>query len=479
MKSWLTRLTLLMALASIHAALFAVSSAGELIVFTSQADHPVSQDLVQKYLPQIEAMAKAQDIAVKVITVTDAAPELVTFTPAIVFQNHLGRSLYVGRYHYIDKIKTFIRTVKRLPQQTVDNEKHDVLVARLGRSALVTPVKLTDLAGSLPAKFNQAAFHKEALNALAAGMKQYKFHSLYHPQRTERLIYTAFYPYRGEDGKLFVSAEMYSQFNCVDPIYKRFDQPFEGTWQQRKQLFMTIGAAIEAEVMQQLSRTDKGDGLVPLPATVKTVSWESLGLPLPPAPPASEAGVASAPARLSQQWSFAGPVEQDIPVVGFAFPAPIDYYAGELSDLQGNLSLGDGFDMASALGVFSVRMESLTMGDVALDHSVQGMLKMVDHPVSHFIFQKMKTIENAKLAFGYVTQFVVLGEFEFMGVKAPAEVTAQVEPVLDEAGAPRLQVFASFTIRLQERYGVKGPDGPADAKDTVNFTLNFLLQPAA
>ena len=472
-----TRFTILLALIGLHTAVFA--GAGELIIFTSQPDHVVSQDLVQKFLPQIEAMAKAQEIAVKVITVTDAAPGLVTFTPAIVFQNHLGRSLYVGRYHYIDKIKTFIRTVKRLPQQTVDNEKHDVLVARLGRSTLVTPVKLTDLAGTLPAKFKQEAFHKEALAALAAGMKQYQFQALYHPQRNERLVYTAFYPYRGSDGKLFVSAEMYSQFNCVEPIYKRFDQPFEGTWQDRKKLFMAIGTAIEAEIMQQLSRTDKGDGLVPLPATVKTVSWESLGLALPPAPPASEAGPAAKPASLSQRWDFAGPVEKDLPVVGFAFPAPIDYYAGELADLQGNLSLGAGFDMASALGAFSVRMESLTMGDPALDHSVQGMLKMVDHPVSHFVFKKMKTIENAKLAFGYVTQFVVQGEFEFMGVKAPTDVTAQVEPVLDDAGAPRLQVFAAFTIRLKERYGVSGPDGPADAKDTVNFTLNFLLKPAA
>jgi hypothetical protein len=452
---------------------------GQLLVFVHQPAHPVSQDFTTQYLPKLQAMAAAQDISLQVIEVTDAAPDLVTMTPAIVFQNHLGRSLYIGRYHYIDKVKTFIRTVKRLPQQTVDHEKHDVLVAQIGRSSLVTPVKLTDLSGTPPANFDQAAFHKMALAALDAGMQQYALKTTYHPKRNERLIYTAFYPYLGVDGKLFVSAEMYSQFNCVEPIYKRFDQPFEGTWKTRKQTFTAIGAAIEAEIMQQLSNTAKGDGIVTLPASVKVVSWESLGLPLPPAPPAEQGVVASAPVRLATRWDFEGPVEKDLPVVGFAFPAPIDYYAGELSALSGLLNLGDAVDMSQALGTFSVNMESLTMGDPALDHSVHKMLKMADYPASAFLFQKILRIENAKLAFGYVTQFVVQGEFEFMGVKAPVDVTAQVEPVLDDAGAARLQVYAVFQIRLKERYGVNGPDGPADAKDTVNFTLNFLLKPAA
>lgn len=477
MKKGIRHLVLLAGLLGLQIGAFAGS--GQLIVFTSQSGHPVTVDLVQTYLPKLQEMAAAQDIEVKVIEVTDKAPELITYTPAIVFQNHLGRSLYVGRYHYVDKVKTFIRTVKRMPQQTVDNEKHDVLVAQLGRSTVVTPVKLTDLGGTQPAKFDQAAFHKEALLALASGMKSYTFKDLYHPKRNERLVYTAFYPYRGVDGKLFVSAEMYSQFNCVEAIYKRFDKPFEGTWKDRKALFKAIGTEIEAEVMRQLASTDKGDGLLPLPSTVKTVSWESMGLALPPAPPAAEGGATAAPVKLSQRWDVAGPVDKDMPVVGFAFPAPLDYYAGELSALTGLLKVGDGLDMNTALGEFSVRMESLTMGDPALDHSVAGMLKMVDYPVSHFHFRKMKSMENAKLAFGYVTQFVVQGEFEFMGVKAPVDVTAQVEPVLDDAGAARLQVYAVFAIRLKERYGVNGPDGPADAKDTVNFTLNFLLKPAA
>ena len=137
MKTQFLKMLLLAILVGLQPSVWANN--GQLLVFLHQVDHPVSQDFSTKYLPQLQAMAAAQDISLQVIEVKDAAPELITLTPAIVFQNHLGRSLYIGRYHYIDKVKTFIRTVKRLPQQTVDHEKHDVLVAKLGRSTLVTP----------------------------------------------------------------------------------------------------------------------------------------------------------------------------------------------------------------------------------------------------------------------------------------------------------------------------------------------------
>ena len=125
-RTLLFALSLLIGLAGNSLAI--ASSGGQLIVFTQQKDHPVMKHFDAEWLPKIKEIAASQDIELLMKDVSKGAPEMITFTPAIVYQNHLGRSLYIGRYTLLDKIKTFIRTVQRMPQQEVDNEKHDVLV---------------------------------------------------------------------------------------------------------------------------------------------------------------------------------------------------------------------------------------------------------------------------------------------------------------------------------------------------------------
>ncbi len=65
-----------------------------------------------------------------------------------------------------------------------------------------------------------------------------------------------------------------------------------------------------------------------------------------------------------------------------------------------------------------------------------------------------------------------------MGIQQEAlATTAQIEPIIDQNGNVKLQVFASFTMRLQETFNITGPDGPSPANDTVVFYLNFLMKP--
>ncbi|MEM9597803.1 MAG: hypothetical protein AAGD06_26285, partial [Acidobacteriota bacterium] len=45
-----------------------------------------------------------------------------------------------------------------------------------------------------------------------------------------------------------------------------------------------------------------------------------------------------------------------------------------------------------------------------------------------------------------------------------------------EDGAPRLRVRASFRIRLEDPFGILGPDGPSPANDTLVFYLDFLME---
>lgn len=472
------RQRLLWVMAALLAMVQAHASGGELIVFTGNPKDAVTKDFKEKTLPRIKELAKAQGIAVVEKNITKGVPEEVTFTPSMYFQNHLGRSLYIGRYQATDKLKTFLRTVSRIPQSTAPNEKHHVLVWKQDRATVVLPIKVTALDGMVPDGHDANAFHQEALQALARGASRFKLEAAYQAQRTDRAMYLALYPYHGADGKLFVSAEMYSQFNCVEPIFRRFEHPFAGTWKNWKAVFEEAGKILQDEVVRQLGSTAKGDGMIPIPASTPTRSWEDLGLALPKAPATLTQG--NLPAiHLGTRWELEGPTESGASMLNFSFMAPVDHYAGEVKTLFGSLELSAGPSLRDARGRFGIETQSLTLGDSGLDAHVHEMIGILDHPRAFFSFERMVSMENPSLAFGTVTQFTVQGSLEFMGIKLPLAVTAQMEPILDENAAPRVAVTAAFSLRLKENYGLEGPDGPLPAADTMQFLLNFLLKPTA
>lgn len=449
---------------------------GQLIVFMDASETVVNADFSKNWLPKIKEMGAAQGIEVLEMDISKGAPELVKATPSIFFQNALGRSAYIGRYQLIDKLKTFIRTVSRMPQQAATNEKHDVLVWKQGRATVYCPIKITELAGAKPKNFDQEKFTKDAFKALDRVSKEFEFYSIFPAQRSDRAMYWALYPYLGEDGKFFLSAEMYSQFNCVEPIYKRFDNAFSGNWKNWEAVFEEAGQTMEKMVAEKLRATDKGDGMIPVPSSIKSKNWEELGLPLPK-PVAGTATQAVKVVDLAQNWTFAGPIGDGTPVLGFSFLAPLDYYAGEIDRLFGDLYLNKEKDLNAATGSFGVEMEALSMGDPSLDAHVHEMLDILEFPKAYFTFQKILSAESPLIHFGNVSQFVVAGELNFMGIKAPLEVISQIEPILNDAGEARLQVLASFSLRLKDKFGIKGPDGPEPASDTMQFLMNFLLQP--
>lgn len=448
---------------------------GQLLVFLADMEETTTQDFLTNYQPAFEKFAKQSSIDYKLVDVSRGSPDLITFAPALVFQNHLGRSLYIGRYGYVDKVKTFIRAVKRLPQTDVDNPKTQVMVKKTGRHTLINPVKITELKGEVPANHDATTFLNRAMEAIDRGMIQYDYRPSFLAKRNHRLVYSAFYPYRSPSGKFFLTAELYSQFNCIVPVAKRFDLPFQGSWSGYARVFEQAGRWC-AQRIDSLLAAPGGDGLLPLDVPVK--GWEELGLGLPEAPGGKGQEKVVEPKPLPLEWVVEGPIEADLPVIGFSFPPPMDYYAGELGGLSGSLKLNSDHDLRRALGRFDAKMSTLTMGDPELDEAIQGMLKMMEFPESRFDFQSITQVENPALAYGFPTQIQAQGVFHFMGVAAPQEVDATLQPMLDDEGLPRVLVNAQFSIRLKEKYGVKGPDGPEEAKDTVVFDLNFLLKPA-
>lgn len=455
------------------------ASGGELLLIYQKGDHEVSKDFQDNYIPKIEAMAKEQGIVVKQVEITGKAPKGIQATPAIVFQNHLGRSVYTGRYHYVNKIKTFIRTVKRMPQRNVENEKHDVLVWKNGGSTVLTPIKIGSLSGVVPKGFDSGKFKKGALKAISKGMGRYKYAAKYLANRPDRLMYSAFYPHRSEDGKLYISVEIYSQFSCVDPVFKQFESPIQGDWGNWEGVFVEAAALVEQHIVAELNNPARGDGMLPLPKSVKTVSFEEMGLPLPDAPVGASTDFSAIDLKIAQKWTMEGPIAEDVPVINFSFPAPLDYYAGEITEMIGFLNLGSNASILKSLAAFSASMESLTMGDPSLDHSIADMVMLADYPKATFSFESIEVIDQPVVTFGAVSQFIVHGQMDFKGIKIPLDVVAEITPTLNEAGEPRLQVFATFKLPLKRDFDINGPDGPAEASDFLDYNLNFLLKPAA
>lgn len=455
----------------------ASANRSELLLFYGDADNPVTKDFLEIYAPQIKEMAAAQEVGVKMIDVKDGAPDLVRFTPALVFQNHLGQSLYIGRYHYIDKIKTFLRTVKRLPQKDVANEKHDVMVWDYGKTHILTPIKVTALSGDLPKGFDESVFHAAALEAIAKGTKNYQLKSQYNALRTDRLMYSAFYPYLNKSGQLSISMEVYSQFNCVEPIFKMFDEPVFGDYKEMGKVFQQAGALVESQIIRQLNSIERGDGLIPVAESIPRKTCEQLGFPLPQPPRNANPDIFARNMTMPLQWTFDGPVASDVPLISFNFPAPLEYYAGEITGMEGNLTLGKDAAIDQALASFTAFLKDMTMGDESLDEHVAEIIELMDHPSSIFTFEKVDVVDQPQLNFGSMTQVVVEGTLDFKGIKVPVKVSSQLEPLLNEKGEPRIQVYAFFKMPLKSKWDITGPDGPVEASDFLDFNLNFLLKP--
>ncbi len=452
---------------------------GELLLFHSGTDHSVTQDFLVNYAPRIEEMAKSQDIEVRRIDVSRGTTDMVYFTPAIVFQNYLGRSLYLGRYHCIDKIKTFIRTVRRLPHKDVVNRKDDVMVWGNEYAKIICPLKVTQLAGVLPDRFDRRAFKEKALAAIAEGTKNYEFLKHCDARRGDRLMYAALYPYCSRDGKLYISLEIYSQFNCVIPVYKQFEDPISGSFNSLEKVFQKAGALIEEQILEQLESTEYGDGLLPIASSTPVKSFDELGYPLPPAPHRENKTTVSPNLTIPRKWIVEGPVGEAIPLINFNFPAPLESYTGEIKKMEGTLELGPGATISKSLASFSAVLESMTMGDKSLDEHVAGMISLVEYPKSSFSFIEVEVIDQPTLSFGSLTQILVRGTLDFKGLKALVSVTSQIEPILNEVGEPRLQVYAFFKMPLKEKWNVEGPEGPESASNFLDFHLNFLLKPSA
>ncbi|MGD1844742.1 MAG: YceI family protein [Salibacteraceae bacterium] len=448
-------------------------SKGQLIIFT-QSDKPISQHFERESLPKIQQYAQERGLQIIRKEVKDGAPEEVTLTPQIIFQNHLGRSIYRGRYLTIDRLTNFIRTVTNAPQGIATNPVTQYPITEIGRTMVGAPIKITNLEGALPELFDAAAFEKEARTALAQGFKQLQVKANFDLPTRARLFYMDYHPYLGEDGQFYLSAKLFSMFSCAKEVYAT-ETAFKGSWQNREAVFQEAAARMEGIAFAQLKNLKVGDAFETIPGDVPVKSWETLGLNLPSAPN-NKILAADLKGKLPNYWNFEKALPDGSPIIQFNFGAPVDHYAGEVRQLNMHLALAKGQQLQGATGFVVVNANSVTMGDAVLDdHIFNDYLHTANFPKASYEFKITKA--PAKWAIEEPQNIELEGTFTMVGKSIPLTAKGRIAAIADPDGTPRLQVNGQFLLPLKEGFGISGPDGPSPAKDELQFYINLILEP--
>jgi len=445
------------------------NEAERLIVF---ADTIKDLAFTRHSLPQLKAYAKEKELSLELRNPAVGLPAEITSTPAIIYQSPKGRHIFAGRYTMMSSVQNFIRGSRLYhPSPTLDCRKN-AWVWETGRAKVLAVTKVTPLQGFPVSNFQANKFQQQSQEWIRQNSQ------LFHPlpeaclQKTDRIFYFNFHPYRAEDGTCFLSLELYSPFSCIDPIFKT-ETPLSASADNWKTLFSQSIQQLETELKSQLAGSTIGDAIRPVAKTVSLKSWEDLGLTIPEAINNDNEIEVMKIEEFPEQWQFSRAVDEETPLIQFNFMAPLNRYVGEVKELEGQLEINE---QGEVEGFFQVNTQSLTMGSSSFDEKIhKKFIKAFKYPKSSFRFNGH--IDQASFETGRPIPLNVEGEFQLMKYKHPLRINAQLLPFMDEQGRLRLLVEARFQLRITRDYQLEGPDGPAPENETMLFNLNFIMQP--
>ncbi len=453
------------------------ANSDQLIIFVQPTQTPVARQFETQQLPEIRKIAETLNLSVILKDASQGAPPEVAITPLIVYQNHRGRSIYQGRTTTPDRIRNFIRTARVIVQKEVPNHRENIPVWKTGRTRVWAPLKVSGVTGTPPDDYEKERFIQTSLTHIVKGFSHFELQQNVDLGRADRGFYMDFYPWLAEDGTLFLSLALYSQFHCKEPIFKTKDKPLVGPWKKRWQLFEEAAALMEKQVENHMADPNGGDGFDPVPTKTADLTWQALGLALPEAPAKSQTDQVAEMA-LSTQWKIAQPSPDDPPTILFRFPAPLDLYRGEVVATTGQLTLPDDLTLNGTKGFIEVDTRSaVTMGDPVLNEAIQGSLMLYSrkYPASRFEITSIGS-ENRPLSFGQLTPASMSGKFTLKGKTIDLTVPTEIEPIIGDDHRPRLLMRSAFGIDLN-RFDIEGADGPAPASHTLLFDVNAVLEP--
>ena len=411
---------------------------GQLIVFVQSGVSPLAEQFAGEQLPGIRKLAAEMNVPLRIVDAKNGVPEEITITPLIVYQNFRGRAIFQGRYTDLSRIKTFIRTSRAVVQGTETLNRTKIPILRIGRAVIAAPLKVAPVTGRRPDRYNEEKFIASAERQILKGFTDFRRAKSINLGRTDRRFYMDFYPWLSDDGTLFLTTSLYSQFHCKKPVFSTKGKPLTGPWAKRDRLFRQAAEMLERAVKEQLAGSSAGDGFDAVASSVPVVTWESLGLALPPPPAGHQARAGEVP-TLPRLWILDSKGDRDVPLIQFRFPSPLDMYAGEVTRVSGKLEFAKGLSLTTARGSFEADPTSVTMGEPDLDDALRGsvFLNVEDFPVSRFVIESISA-DDEPIAFGTTTPATMVGTFELKGVRIPQSVPTMFEPVVDDQGNPQL-----------------------------------------
>ncbi len=445
----------------------------QLIIFVQPEISSVDDIFLERSLPEIRRLADKMGVSVHVVDARKGSPAEIALTPLIVYQNHRGRSVYQGRTTTPERIRNFMRTSRFVPQGQELNRRENIPVWTSGRSRVWAPLKVAPVSGARPADYNHEAFVAEVLKDIANGLKKFQIRKVAELDRADRGFYMDFNPWLSDDGTLYITVVVFSQFDCKAPV---FSKKISGPWKNYQKLFNQASAAGEAAVVRIAADPASGDSFDPVEKTTPQKTWQQIGFTLPPAPKVKTAGVAAS-AVVPQKWVLTDSGPNDPPMIQFRFPAPLDNYAGEVKSGRGEFSLSQNRMVSGAQGFVEIDTRgNITMGDPRLDEAITGsmLLYTKKFPAARFDIEKISG-DGQPIAYGRLSPAFVAGKFMLKGKGIPLTSMTQIEPIMDADGRPRLLVNGSFKIDLRT-FDIEGADGPAPARHTLVFDLNLILK---
>ena len=457
----------------LHNNVSAASEAEQLLVFLQSGASAVETTFQEQRLPEIRKLAESMGVSVHVVDARQGAPLRISLTPLVVYQNHRGRSIYQGRTTTTHRIRNFIRTSRFVPQGEELNRRERIPIWESGRSRIWAPLKVAAVTGSQPKKYDHEAFVAAALKNIGKGFKRFRMQKVAELGRADRGFYMDFNPWLSQNGSLYLSLVLFSQFDCKAPVYRK---KITGPWNDRGKLFQDASVLMEKAVAEIISNPESGDSFDPVQTDVPQKGWEQIGFQLPPAPAAKTAEL-EASTKIPTNWVLTKSGPDEPPMIQFRFPAPIDNYAGEVFAAKGELRLPQSLMASGATGSIEIdTTTSITMGEPRLDEAIRGsmMLYTKKFPTAKFEVDSI-TSDDQPIAYGRLTPAIVTGTFTLKGRSVPLTSKTEFEPVVGEDGNPRLIVSGAFNIDLRV-FTIEGADGPEPARHTLLFDVYFILK---
>jgi polyisoprenoid-binding protein YceI len=449
----------------------------QIIVFTQLTD----KVFIEKTYPQLRAYCLERGITILERQITEGSPLEITTTPAVIFQNPKGRSIYSARYVSFSTVVNFMRNCRFFPAEiSAPDCKSDVLFLKNGRSTIISPLKITDLSGNLDKNLDQNTFKTAATAAILRGCSQEKNGAKKFQMstqsicktKTDRAFYMDFHPYRNADSTYFLTVELYSQYSCIDPIFTNKGDAFSG--KDIMPLFEKAVQMLENEVFNAINNSQIGDGVSFISEKIAVKTWDELSLSLPKE--TAKKAVVNSNIELPKNWNYAGALDKETPVLQFRFAPPLNRYVGEVKTMRGSLKMSDLKTIKEAY--FEATMNSLTMGDEDFDHKVlEKYIKVQNYPDAKFRFKDVVLPKNLKV--GEVVELPIKGNLTFMKKEKELTVNAKFTPILDDNGKPQMEISVQFGLNITDGYGIQGPDGPEEARKNLSFFMNFRLANAA